>query len=79
MKNDLLRIIASILLLISSVLLHAQDEDPGTDIEDEYGGIDPGALEDAAPIDTSLIYLAFAGSAFAFFYYKNNKPAQRQD
>lgn len=53
------------------------DENPGTDMEDEYGELNDYDLEASVPIDASLIYLAFAGTAFALYYYKSNKAQQK--
>lgn len=54
-------------VLLSDFLMFAQD--PGTDVEDEYGNTD-GSVEGAAPINGKLLWLAIAGIIFSFYYFK---------
>jgi len=48
------------------------DDDPGDNFEDEFGNIG-GTVDEGTPISANLIYLAVAGMAFAFYYFKNGK------
>lgn len=71
MRYLLLKIAACALLLFSSIMLHAQDDDPGTGMEDEEGNVNEEALE--APVDDHLLCLAVAGIALGVFRHKIRK------
>jgi len=77
MIHKFLKIALCTMLLLTSILMHAQDEDPGTDMEDQYGDLDEDGLESPlVPIDSGLLYLALAGSAVALYYF-NSKIVQK--
>ena len=66
MINKYLKIHLFAMIMLGDFLMFAQD--PGTDLEDEYGETD-GSVE-AAPINGKLILLAIAGILFSFYYFK---------
>lgn len=59
-----------LIVMFSDFLMFA-DDDPGTGFEDEDGDVG-GSVEDIAPINTKLIWLAMIGVAFAYYYFRKH-------
>jgi len=70
MIHKLLKVYLFVVILFSDFLMFA-DDNPGTDMEDEYGNTD-GSVEQA-PINGWMIYMMILGLTFAFYYFKNRK------
>ena len=71
MTHKFFKIYIFIVVLLSDFIMFA-DDDPGTGFEDENGDTD-GSVEDAAPINAKLIWLAIAGIAFIYFSFKKRQ------
>lgn len=68
MIHRFLKIYIFATILLTDFIMFA-DDDPGTGFEDEEGNTD-GSVEDGAPINGKLLWLAIAGIAFSYFYFK---------
>lgn len=76
MINKYIKIYMFLCVLLSDFMLFAQD--PGTDFEDEEGGTD-GSVEDEAPINSKLIWLALLGILFSYHYFKSMHNAKQKE
>lgn len=73
MLHRFLKTVSCIVMLLSVMVLQAQNDDPGMGFEDESGNVDDSELESEAPIGEQLVFLAVAGAALALFKYKLKK------
>ena len=71
MVHKLLKIYIFVVILLTDFIMFA-DDDPGTGFEDEGGDTD-GSVEDAAPINGKLLWLAVAGIAFIYFNFRKRQ------
>ena len=77
MVHKFLKIYLFVAILFSDFLMFA-DDDPGTGMEDENGGIGGSVEAEPAPINGWMVYMMLLGLCFAFYCFKNRKTQVSQ-